>query len=75
MQMSAMQRCSVMPRYLIIVQPGNGSRDYWLYAASAADSDGFARWVHKSTGAAVSIHDNRTDTNRLTLGDFDTERT
>lgn len=64
-----------MPRYLIIVQPGNGARDYWLSSPSAADSDAFARWVHKATGAAVDVHDQKTDSNRLTLGNFDRDRT
>jgi hypothetical protein len=64
-----------MERYTIIVQPSDGSRDFWLSSPSASDSDGFSRWVHRSTGAAISVHDNKTDYERLRLGKFDDQRT
>ena len=62
-------------RYLIIVQPGNGSRDHWLSSPTAATADHFARWVHKATSAAVDVYDEKTDSTRLTLGEFDRART
>lgn len=64
-----------MGNYTIIVQPTDGSGDHWLNTNAAPNADRFARWVHKTTGAPVSVFDNRRDRERLVLGAFDRERT
>lgn len=61
-------------RYVIVVQPADDSGDHWLEVPVAASADKFAKWIHKATGAAVSVYDARTDTERMALGAFNHER-
>lgn len=61
-------------KYIIIVQPADGSPDHWLNHPNAKQADAFARWIHKTTGAAVAVIDAR-NRERLVLGDFDRSRT
>ena len=64
-----------MAEYSVIVQPADSSGDHWLIAGGASHADRFAKWVHKTTGAAVVVHDQRNDRDRIKLGDFDDSKT
>jgi hypothetical protein len=61
--------------YTTIVQPKDGTRDFWLTNYRAADAASFAKWLHKTTGAAVCVYDQTNMKTRLQLGDFDDRRT
>lgn len=68
-------------RYHIIIQPQPDPRtpdkvqpQHWSFMPAAGDADAFARWAHRTTGAAASVYDERRQRERLTLGDFDRTR-
>ncbi len=62
-------------RYIVIIQPANGGPDHWMDMGIAAKADAIAKWIHRTTQAAVAVFDEKFDKERLVLGDFDRNRT
>lgn len=63
-----------MKGYTIFIQPTDGSPMHRVDCPFAADADRFAKWVHRATGAAAQIYNERSFAIRATFGDFDEDQ-